>query len=44
MIQDGRDAVVVLGLGRHVDREPAERIAPSLIGLLAGGRLAERGT
>jgi hypothetical protein len=24
MVQDGRDAVVVLGLGRHVDCEPAE--------------------
>ena len=44
MVQDRRDAVVVLGLRRHVDRQPAERIAPSLICLCTAGGLAERGT
>jgi len=44
MVQDGRDAVVVFRLRSYVDREPAERIAPSLVRLRAAGRLAERGT
>ena len=44
MFQDRRDAVVVLGLRRHVDREPAERITPSLIRLCTAGGLTERGT